>query len=85
MGRAAAGPGGELRTCARSIAETEVGGAESGIGGSDEGDHLGSERMAGGRLGMGPAASVSQYVRQHRLAGGTTTRRFKAALSRVNT
>jgi hypothetical protein len=37
------------------------------------------------RLQMGEPASVSQYVRRWRLAGGTETAEFKQALSRVNT
>ena len=35
------------------------------------------------RLQMGQTASVSQYVRRFRLARGTETRSFKAALSTV--
>ena len=37
------------------------------------------------RLAMGEPASVSQYVRRFRLAGGTATRQFKSGLSRVKT
>jgi hypothetical protein len=37
------------------------------------------------RLDMGPPASVSQYVRRFRLAGGSDRRDFKQALSRFNT
>lgn len=36
------------------------------------------------RLGMGEPASVSQYVRRLRLAGGLATRAFRKALSKVN-
>lgn len=36
------------------------------------------------RLHMGQPASVSQYVRRFRLAGGPETRRYRQALSRVN-
>jgi putative transposase len=36
------------------------------------------------RLHMGEPASVSQYVRRFRLAGGPATRAFRAALSKVN-
>jgi hypothetical protein len=36
------------------------------------------------RLQMGQPASVSQYVRRFRLAGGPATRRYREALSRVN-
>ena len=36
------------------------------------------------RLEMGQPASVSQYVRRFRLAGGNETRDYKQALSRVN-
>ncbi len=35
------------------------------------------------RLGMGEPASVSQFVRRFRLGGGTESRAFKVALSRV--
>ena len=37
------------------------------------------------RLAMGKTASVSQYVRRFRLAGGPARRDFKRALSRVTT
>jgi hypothetical protein len=36
------------------------------------------------RLGMGPAASVSQYLRRFRLGDGAKDARFAKALSRVN-
>jgi REP element-mobilizing transposase RayT len=37
------------------------------------------------RLGMGTPASVSQFVRRFRLAGGADRARFRAALSRLKT
>jgi len=37
------------------------------------------------RLGLGTPASVSQFVRRFRPAGGTDRARFRAALSRLKT
>jgi REP element-mobilizing transposase RayT len=44
-----------------------------------------SNRWLAERLQMGPPASVSQYVRRFRLAGGETGPAFRRALSIVNT
>jgi len=43
-----------------------------------------TNRWLAERLQMGEPASVSQYVRRLRLAGGTETKEFREALSKVN-